>query len=99
MNEDKLEKIRDDITEIKLSLGRIDATLDRNTSDVERHIKRSDNYEFEIQKLKQEVLPLLPEIRQMVKYWKFLSILVIIGVTGSNPNILPVLLKVLGISP
>jgi hypothetical protein len=90
--DDKLDKIRDDI-----SIGKIESTLEVNTLEVAKHIKRSDNYEDEIQKLKSEVLPLLPEIKQMIKYWKLLSVVVIVAVTASNPAIIPILLKYLGV--
>jgi uncharacterized membrane protein (DUF106 family) len=99
MDENKLDKIRDDITDIKISIGKIESTLDRNTADVEKHIKRSDNYEDEMKKLKDEVLPILPEIKTMIRYWKWLSVIVIIAVTSANPALIPVILKFLGVGP
>lgn len=97
--DDKLDRISNDITDIKLSLAKVEMTLERNTADVEKHIKRSDNYEEEIKKLKEEVLPILPEIKTMMKYWKILSVLVLIGVTSANPSLIPLILKYLGVAP
>lgn len=99
MDEQKLNKMSEDITDIKISLAKIEGTLERNTNDVEKHIKRSDNYEDEISKLKAEVLPLMPEIKQMIRYWKILSVIVIITVTSANPSVIPLLLKLSGVSP
>jgi hypothetical protein len=95
--DDKLDKIRDDITDIKISIGKIESTLEINTLEVAKHIKRSDNYEDEIQKLKSEVLPLLPEIKQMIKYWKILSVIVIVAITSTNPQLIPLVLKYFGV--
>ena len=93
----KLDKISSDVQDIKLSLAKVEMTLERNTADVEKHIKRSDNYEDEIRKLKEDVLPILPEIKTMIKYWKILSVVVVIAVTSANPAIIPLVLKLFGV--
>jgi hypothetical protein len=98
-SDNKLDKIRDDITDIKISIAKIESTLEINTVEVAKHIKRSDNYEDEIVKLKAEVLPILPEIKTMIRYWKWLSVIVIIAVTSANPALIPVILKFLGVGP
>jgi hypothetical protein len=95
--DDKLDKISSDVQDIKLSLVKVEMTLERNTTDVEKHIKRSDNYEDEIKKLKEEVLPMLPEIKTMIKYWKILSIVVIVVVTSANPTLIPLIMKLFGV--
>lgn len=97
MTDEKLDRISNDITDIKLSLAKVEMTLERNTNDVEKHIRRSDAQEEQVKALKDEVLPLLPEIKQMMKVWKILSVVVIVAVTSSNPNLIPLLLKYLGV--
>jgi hypothetical protein len=97
MDDQKLDKIHNDVQDIKISLAKVEMTLERNTADVEKHIRRSDNYEDEMKKLKEEVLPVLPEIKQMIKYWKILSVLVILSVTSANPAIIPLVLKLFGV--
>lgn len=97
MDELKLDKIANDVQDIKLSLAKVEMTLERNTNDVEKHIRRSDLQEEQVKALKDEVLPLLPEIKTMVKYWKILSIIVIVTIAGTNPAVIPLLLKFIGV--
>lgn len=97
MTEDKLDRIKDDITDIKITLSKMESTLDRNTDSLEVHVKRTDLLEAKVELVKTEVLPLLPEIKQMVKYWKILSIIVIVTIAGTNPAVIPLLLKFLGV--
>jgi hypothetical protein len=97
MTDEKLDKIKDDITDIKITLSKMESTLDRNTDSLEIHVKRTDLLEAKVELVKTEVLPLLPEIKQMVKYWKILSIIVIVTIAGTNPAVIPLLLKFLGV--
>jgi predicted nuclease with TOPRIM domain len=93
----KLDKIKDDITDIKITLSKMESTLDRNTDSLEVHVKRTDLLEAKVELVKTEVLPLLPEIKQMVRWWKALSVVVVLIIAGSNPALIPILAKLIGI--
>lgn len=95
--DDKLDKIANDVQEIKLSLVKMDMTLERNTESLVTHVKRTDLLEQKVELVKTEVLPLLPEIKTMVRYWKVLSVIVIVTIAGTNPAVIPLLLKFIGV--
>lgn len=96
-SDNKLDKIANDVQEIKLSLVKMDMTLERNTDSLENHIKRTDLLESKVEVLKEQVTPVLKDIQPVIKYWKLLSVIVILTVTGSNPALLPVILKYFGV--
>lgn len=93
----RIEKMADDITDMKITLAKMESTLDRNTDSLELHVKRTDLLEQKVEILKQEVTPVLKDIQPVLKYWKILSVIVILAVTGSNPALIPVILKYFGV--
>ena len=42
MDTDKLDRIKDDITDIKVTLSKIESTLERNTDSLDTHIQRTN---------------------------------------------------------
>lgn len=99
-SDNKLDKISNDINDIKLSLVKMDMTLERNTESLEMHIKRTDLLEQKVEVLKNEVLPLLPEIRKVLKYWPMLSAVVIAVLIG-KPEVIQAVMTYLskGVAP
>jgi predicted nuclease with TOPRIM domain len=90
----KLDKIRDDVNEIKVTLAKIEGTLERNTDSLIEHVKRTDLLETKVELLKTEVLPLLPELKRVLKYWPILSAIVIAVVAG-KPEIMKLVMQYL----
>jgi DNA-binding transcriptional MerR regulator len=72
----------EDLTEIKVSLAKIEATLDRNTDQLAEHMKRTDLLEQKVEVLKSEVVPLLPEIRKVLKYYPYITAVVLVVLSG-----------------
>jgi phosphoglucomutase len=72
--EDKLDKILEDITGLKVDMAETKVTLDRNTDSLEIHMKRSDAIEAKLeqdyQKLVEEIDPIKKHV-QLIKniFW------------------------------
>lgn len=94
MDEQKLDKIKDDVQEIKVTLAKMEVTLERNTGSLETHIKRTDLLEQKVELLKTEVLPLLPELKRVLKWWPILSAIVI-AVAAGKPEIVKLVMQYL----
>ena len=97
MDDLKLDKIKDDVNDIKVSLAKIESTLERNTESLIEHVKRTNLLEDKVEVLKDEVTPVLKDIKPVLKYWKILSLVVVISVTSANPKLIPLILKLFGL--
>jgi hypothetical protein len=71
-----------DITEIKVSLAKIEAVLERNTDQLAEHMRRTDLLEGKVEMLKDEVIPLLPEIKKVLKFYPYITAIVLIILAG-----------------
>jgi hypothetical protein len=77
----------EDWTEIKVSLAKIETTLDRNTDQLAEHMRRTDLLEQKVETLKTDIVPLLPEIRKVLKYYPYITAIVLIVLSG-KPELL-----------
>jgi len=93
----RFEKMAEDVQEIKVTLAKMEVTLDRNTESLVEHVARTNLLEQKVEVLKQEVTPVLKDIQPVIKYWRILSVVVVIAITASNPSLIPVILKLLGV--
>lgn len=80
-----MDEIKDTLNEIKVSQLAMQ-------KDLEYHIKRTNLLEEQVKVINDEVRPLLPQIRLVLKWWPILSVAVIAMLAG-KPDIVQALIK------
>lgn len=81
-----------DIVELKVTLAKIEVTLQKNTESLIEHVRRTDLLESQVKLINDEVRPLLPQIKLVLKWWPILSVAVIAMLAG-KPDLVQALIK------
>lgn len=84
-----MDDIKDTLNEIKVSQLAMQ-------KDLEYHIKRTNLLEEQVKVINDEIRPMLPQIKLVLKWWPILSVAVIAMLAG-KPDLIQALFKQFGI--